>query len=86
MQPGVEPVDVSKLGQLPPSEDEGLLDGILGVPEIAQDPIRDCEESITSPTCQAGERLFVSGSRSSTRATSTLDSFGDASDVDAYPR
>jgi hypothetical protein len=63
-QPGVEAIDVPKRRQLTPGEHEGLLDGILGVAEIAQDPKRDREKSITSPTCQAGERLFVSGSRS----------------------
>ena len=64
VQPGVEALDVSKRRAAPPGEDERLLDGVLREPEIAQDPVRDREESITSPTCQAGERLFVSGSRS----------------------
>jgi len=64
MQPGVEPVDVSKRRELAPGEDERLLDGVFREPEIAQDPIRDREEPITSRTCQAGKRLLISGSRS----------------------
>ena len=63
MEPGIEALDVAKRRQLPPGDDEGLLDGVLRQPEVAQDPIRDREEPITSRTCEAGKRLFIPGSR-----------------------
>ncbi len=86
-QPGVEAIDVPERRQLPPSEHEGLLDGILCEPEIAQDPKRDREESIASGARQAGKGLLISGSRSLNEGNlhPRLPSRG-ASDVDAYRR
>ena len=63
-QPGVEAIDVPERRQLTPGEHERLLDGIFREPEIAQDPIRDREESIASGTRQAGKGFLISGSRS----------------------
>ena len=60
---GVESVGISQRWQLAPGEHQRLLDDVLGETEIAQDPIRDRKESIPSPTCQAGERLLITGSR-----------------------
>lgn len=64
VDPRIEALDVAETRQLSPGDHECLLDGILRQPEVAQDPVRDRQELITSRTCQAGERLFVSGSRS----------------------
>jgi hypothetical protein len=61
-QPGVEAIDVPERRQFTPGEHEGLLDGILGEPEIAQDPIRDREEPIASGARQAGKGFLISGS------------------------
>ena len=63
-QPGVEAIDIPELRQLPPGEDERLLDGVFREPEIAQDPIRNREESIASGARQAGKGVLISGSRS----------------------
>jgi len=63
MEPGVELLDVPQRRQLAPGEHQRLLDGVLGKTEIAQDPKRDREESVAGPTCQAGERFLITGSR-----------------------
>src|SRR5439155_19899458 len=86
-QPRVEAIDVTERWQLSPCEDERLLDGVFREPEIAQDPIRDREESIASPTCEARERFLISGSRSLDEGNlhPRLLCSG-ASDLDAYRR
>jgi len=59
MEPRVKTVGITERPQLTPRRHEGQLDGILRQPEVAQDAIRDREESIASATCQAGKRLLV---------------------------
>ena len=62
VDPGVEAIDLAQLRKLPPGRDEGLLDGILGPPDVAQDPMRDDEEPIGRATGDGSECLFVPGS------------------------
>ena len=59
MEPGVEAIDIPERRQLAPGEHEGLLDGILGEPEIAQDPIRDREEPPGRQADQGFERPII---------------------------
>jgi hypothetical protein len=86
MEPGIEAVDVAQRRQLAPGEHQRLLDGVLGETEIAQDPKRDREQTISSPTCQAGERFLIPALACSTRVDVTLGSSRSASDLDAYRR
>ena len=58
-QPRLEPIGVAKGREVAPGVDEGDLDGVLGSVEIAQDPIRDREESIAGDGHQAGVRILV---------------------------
>lgn len=61
VDPGVESVDLAELRKLPPGCHEGVLHGVLGPAEIAQDPMRNGEEPISRATGDRGERLFVPG-------------------------
>ena len=59
--PGFEAIDLAELRKLPPGRHEGLLHGILGSPDVAQDPVRNGEEPISRATGDRGECLFVPG-------------------------
>ena len=68
MEPGVEALDLAKPRELAPGRDEGLLHGVLGPMDIAQDPMRDGEEPIRRA---AGEEANASSSPD--RAARTSD-------------
>lgn len=59
VDPGFEAIDLTKLRKLPPGRDEGLLHGVLGPPDVAQDPMRNGEKPISRAAGDRGERLFV---------------------------
>ena len=59
--PGFEAIDLAELRKLPPGRHEGLLHGVLGPPDVAQDPMRNGEEPISRAAGDRGERLFVPG-------------------------
>ena len=61
MNPCLEALDVAERGKVPPRRDERLLDGVLGAPDVTQDPMRDGEESIGRAAGDGGERLLVPG-------------------------
>ena len=50
VQPGVEALDLAEPREFPPGRDEGLLYGVLGPIDIAQDPMRDGVEPIRAST------------------------------------
>jgi hypothetical protein len=66
MDPGLEAVRVAKLWELLPGRHEGVLQGILGEPVVAQDPEGDREARIADLVHQAAK-----ASRSPRRAFST---------------
>src|SRR5262249_25525579 len=59
MDPRLEAVCVPQPRELPPGEDEGVLQRVLGETRVAQDPERDREERIADLVHQDGERLTV---------------------------
>ena len=59
MDPGLETVRISKLGQPAPGEHEGVLQRVLGEIRIAQDPIGDRVERIADLMHQDGKRLTI---------------------------
>ena len=61
-KPGIEPVVVAQRGQLAPGRDQGLLDGVLGSIDVAQDPERDRHQPIADRTCEIGERFLIPSS------------------------
>lgn len=61
VDPGFEAIDLAELRKLSPGRDEGLLHGVLGPPDVTQDPMRDGEEPISRVTGDRGECLFVPG-------------------------
>ncbi len=63
MNPRLETLDVAERGKLPPRRDERLLDGILGTPDVTQDPMRDGEQPVSRAAGDGGERLLVPGPR-----------------------
>ena len=69
MQPGIEPVAVTKTAEVAPSSNEGVLDGILrGIP-IAQDPLRDRVQTVVCGGREVVEGLVVA-------SLCALDEFG----------
>ena len=62
-QPRLEPIGVAKRREVAPGVDEGDLDRVLGSIEIAQDPIRNRDESIAGDGHQAGVRVLVTFDR-----------------------
>src|SRR5215471_198661 len=63
MEPGVEPVAVTKTAQVPPGPDERVLDGILrGIP-IAEDPPRDRVQAVVCGGREGIECLVVASLR-----------------------
>ena len=63
MNPCLEALDVAERGKLPPRRDERLLDGVLGAPDVTQDPMRDGEQPVSRAAGDGGERLLVPGPR-----------------------
>ena len=61
MDPGLEALGFAELGQLPPRGDERLLDGVLGTPDVTQDPMRDDEQPVSRAANDGGEGLLVPG-------------------------
>jgi hypothetical protein len=59
LNPGIEPVRVAKVGQVAPGHDEGVLQCILGPIHVAQDPLREREESVTARPHQVDECRLV---------------------------
>jgi hypothetical protein len=59
MDPGLETVWVSKLGQPAPGENEGVLQRVLGESRIAQDPIGDRVERIADLMYQDGKGFTI---------------------------
>lgn len=69
MQPGVEPVAITKTAEIAPSPDEGVLDGILcGIP-IAEDPPRDRVQAVVCGGSKVIEGLAIA-------SLCALDEFG----------
>src|SRR5687768_5522581 len=59
MQPGVEPLAVSKAAEVPPGTDERILDRIFrGIP-IAEDPSRDRVQTVVRGGREGIESLVV---------------------------
>jgi hypothetical protein len=61
MDPCLEAFGVAERGKVPPRRDESLLDGVLGAPDVTQDPMRDGEETVSQAAGDRGERLLVPG-------------------------
>jgi hypothetical protein len=69
MQPGVEPVAITKTAKVSPGPDEGVLNGILcGIP-IAEDPPRDRVQAVVCGGCEVIEGLAIA-------SLCALDEFG----------
>ena len=58
-EPRLEPIGVAQGREVAPGVDEGRLDGVLGTVKIAQDAVRDREESVAGDGHQAGVRILV---------------------------
>jgi len=63
MEPGLEAFGFAERRQLPPRSDERLLDGVLGAPDVAQDPMCDDEQPVSRAASDGGEGLLVPGPR-----------------------
>ena len=63
MDPGIEAFGFAQAWELFPGRHEGLLHGILGTSDIAQDPMRDPEQPISRTAGDRGEGLLVPGPR-----------------------
>ena len=57
--PGLEPVRIPQLGQVPPRVEQRALRGIFGQVRVAQDPTRDREEVAADARDQGFECFFV---------------------------
>jgi len=66
MQPGIDPIRIAEAAHVTPSEDERLLQRVLCSVDVAEDAVRDSEESINTPLNQAYKSVAVT-------ALSTLD-------------
>jgi len=62
MEPRVEPFRIAESGQVAPSDHQRFLDGILGSVDVAEDPLREREESVATRTDQVGVCLPVAAS------------------------
>ena len=63
MNPCLKALDVAERGKIPPRRDERLLDGVLGAPDVTQDPMRDGEQPVSRAAGDGGKRLLVPGPR-----------------------
>ena len=63
MEPCLERSVFAECRQLPPRGDERLLDGVLGAPDVTQDPMRDGEQPVSRAASDGGEGLLVPGPR-----------------------
>ena len=59
MAPRLEPVEVTEARQLPPGQDEGVLERVLGHARVAQDAEGDRVELVAHLVDQDRERLTV---------------------------
>jgi hypothetical protein len=59
MDPRLEALRVAKMRETPPSENEGVLQRVLGEPRVAQDPEGDRVENVADLVHQDGKRLSV---------------------------
>jgi hypothetical protein len=59
MEPDLEAFRIAEPGQLPPREEECLLDRVLGPLDIAKDPIRDGVATVAVQVDKLGEGCFV---------------------------
>jgi hypothetical protein len=59
MQPGVEPVRVTKPGQVSPGADERLLDGIARELAVAEDEAGGCVQPRKSGIDERGEGVVI---------------------------
>ena len=55
MEPGREALGITEPGELPPREEECLLDGVLGAFDIAKDPVRDGVALVAVQVDERGE-------------------------------
>ncbi len=58
-EPRVESVRIAETGQGTPGDHQGVLYGILGPIDIAEDPVGDPEEPVATGTDQVGIRLPI---------------------------
>ena len=59
MDPGLEAIGLTQARELPPGQDEGVLQRVLGEGLVAQDPLSDSEERPADMVHQEGERFSV---------------------------
>ena len=59
MEPGVETIGAAQCGQVTPSSDERLLDGVLGLVGIAQDEPGGSVQPEERGACQRGEGVMI---------------------------
>ena len=59
MHPRVEPGRIAEAPQVTPGDHQRILEGILGPVDIAEDPLRNREETVDAPADQVGEGLLV---------------------------
>ena len=64
VEPGVEAVDVTQGGQVPPASDERLLDGVLRAVGITKDQSGGGVEPGDRGACQHGEGVMIALPRS----------------------
>src|SRR3954449_13129053 len=64
MQPGTAAFEVREAGNLPPGDEVGLLDGILGSLDIAQDPVRDGKQTAAVLVDERTKGVFIAPLRS----------------------
>ena len=63
MEPDLEALRISQPRELAPGEEECLLDGVLGLLDIAKDPVRDGVAAVTVEVDQVREGAFVAPPR-----------------------
>ena len=65
MDPGVEPIEVAQSTNVAPSEDERVLNGILGAARVAQNYVGDAIEATDPGRSQRRKGLVIALSRQS---------------------
>jgi len=59
MQPRIEPLDVSKRGQVAPGAEQRLLRSILRAVRVAEDPVREGVSAVGAGSGDGRERISV---------------------------
>jgi len=59
VEPRVEPIRITESGQVTPGDHQRFLDGILGLIDVAEDPLGECEEAIATSADQVGVRASI---------------------------